>query len=369
MKDITPQQLQRVLQQFKLEHASWQFLGAQELLAGHINNTYKLETKQESETRHYILQRINTFVFREPAKLMENIVGVTTFLRERLAAGEAPGQITLTVYPTLQGEDYHIDEQGGYWRCYNYVENSLSLNSATQLQAQRAGAAFGTFLRLLNNYPIESLHETIPDFHHTPKRYEALEAAIAQNQANRLAQVQAEVDFARARKEDCGKVLALHNAGKIPLRVTHNDTKLNNVLFDQTTNEATCVIDFDTIMPGLSLYDFGDALRFLGSTAAEDEKDLSKVQFSMPLFKAYAKGYLSTAKDALTETELAMLPFSIKLMTLECGMRFLTDYLNGDKYFRVHHPEHNLDRCRTQFKLVTEIEAVMDEMEAYIASL
>jgi len=358
-------QMNHILANFKIQQENWELLSVFEIPDGHINCTYKLETTQGS----FVLQKINTFVFKQPMQLMENIVRTTEFLRKRLAAGDAPGQMTLTVFPALDGRDFHVDDDGSFWRCYNYVENSYSLQSATEAQAERAGRAFGTFQQLLDGFPAVQLHETIPNFHNTKARYEALEAAIEENAAGRRDEVAAEIAFARARKEDCVKLVDLCETGEVPLRVTHNDTKLNNVLFDKTSHDAICVIDLDTIMPGLSLYDYGDALRFLGNAAAEDERDLSKVQFVMPLFEAYTRGYLSAAKHALNPTEIAMLPFSIKLMTLECGMRFLTDYLNGDTYFRVHFPDHNLVRCRTQFKLVEEIEAHMDKMNDFIASL
>jgi len=360
---------QYILRNFKLECDNWQFLGQSELLGGHINNTYLLETQLGDQARRYVLQKINVSVFKQPVQLMENIVRVTAFLREKFAAGHAPGQTTLQVFPTHDGLDYYIDNDGAYWRCYQYVENSYSPQEPTEVDAYRAGHAFGTFMQLLNDFPAEQLHETIPNFHNTVARYEQLQEAITNNAAGRLGDVTEEIAFAQARQADCGKLLALLEAGQIPMRVTHNDTKLNNVLFDKDTQQAVCVIDFDTIMPGLALYDYGDALRFLGNTAREDERDTDCVQFAMPLFEAYTKGYLDAAKDALTPAELAMLPFSIKLMSLECGMRFLADYLNGDVYFRIHSPDHNLVRCRTQFKLVREIEARLGDMEVFVASL
>ncbi|MCL2194809.1 MAG: aminoglycoside phosphotransferase family protein [Oscillospiraceae bacterium] len=362
-------EFQQILRQFKLESDDWQFLGQSDLPGGHINNTYLLETQQGDDVRRYVLQRINVNVFKQPVQLMENIRLVTGFVRKKLNAGAAPGQTTLTVYPTHDGQDYVIDADGGYWRCYQYVENSYSPQEPTETDAYRAGHAFGTFMSLLDDFPAEQLHETIPNFHNTAVRYEHLQEAIANNAAGRLGEVTEEIAFAQARKDDCSRLLNLCAAGEIPTRVTHNDTKLNNVLFDKTTQQAKCVIDLDTIMPGLALYDYGDALRFLGNTAREDARNTDEVQFAMPLFEAYTKGYLAAARDALTPTELAMLPFSIKLMTLECGMRFLTDYLNGDTYFRIHYPDHNLVRCRTQFKLVQEIEARLGEMEAFVAGL
>jgi len=361
--------LQVLLRQFRLGAEPYGFVRARELLDGLINRTYAVETERADGPRRYIVQKINTYVFRRPAELMENIVAVTAYLRERIAAGEAPGQTTLSIVPAQDGRPYHVDAQGGFWRCYEFVENTYSLQAGDEDASYRAGKIFGTFLRLLDGFPLAGLHETIPGFHDTPKRYQALEAAVAENAAGRRDEVVAEIAFARARKNDCEILLNLCGAGKIPLRVTHNDTKLNNVLFDCDTREAVCVVDFDTIMPGLSLYDFGDALRFLGNAAAEDERDLSKVTFRMPLFRAYARGYLEAAAGALNETERRMLPFSIKLMTFECGIRYLADYLNGDVYFRTRRPDDNLARCRTQFKLVEEIEGYMAEMEDFIKSL
>jgi len=357
------------LRQFATGEDIAQFLDARELTDGHINNTYVLEARG-TQVRRFVLQKINTFVFKRPEELMENIVRVTGYIRQRIATGAFPGQGTLTVFPTLGGKWFHIDAGGAYWRCYNYVENSYSLQSAgSERDAFCAGKAFGAFLRMLDGFPIGALHETIPDFHNTVKRYDALERAIAENAAGRREEVEAEIAFARARKADAGRLLALAGTPALPLRVTHNDTKLNNVLFDSETREPVCVVDLDTIMPGLSLYDYGDSLRFLGSTAAEDERELSKVRFSMPLFKAYTEGYLEAAADALTETEKGLLPFSIKLMTYECGMRFLTDYLNGDVYFRIHRPDDNLARCRTQFALAAEMEGRMGEMENFVKEM
>ena len=355
------------MQQFAIGEGFTEFPEGQELTDGHINNTYVLEARG-ARTRRFVLQKINTFVFKRPEELMENIVRVTGYIRARIGAGEFPGQGTLTVFPTPGGKYFHIDENGAYWRCYNYVENSYSLQSAgSPGDAFCAGKAFGAFQRMLEGFPIGALHETIPDFHNTAKRYEALEQAISENAAGRRGEVEAEIAFARARKADAGRLLALAGTPGLPLRVTHNDTKLNNVLFDRETREPVCVVDLDTIMPGLSLYDYGDSLRFLGNTAAENERDLRKVRFSMPLFRAYTEGYLGAAAGALTGTEKSLLPFSIKLMTYECGMRFLTDYLNGDVYFRIHKPDDNLARCRTQFALVAEIEGLMGEMEGFVA--
>jgi len=357
--------LRHILRQFRLEEEYPEILEAQELTGGHINNTYRIEARGAAASRRYVLQLINTYVFRRPVELMENIVSVTGYIRRRLAAGD--GQCTLTVYPTLDGTWLYTDAEGGCWRCYNCVDNAYSLQTAASVEeARRAGKAFGDFLRMLDGYPIAWLHETIPDFHNTAKRYENLEAAIAKDVVGRRAEVEAEIAFARARKGDCAKLLELAAAGQFPLRVTHNDTKINNVLFDCDSHEAVCVVDLDTVMPGLALYDYGDSLRSLGNTGAEDERDLGKVDFSMPLFRAYTQGYLEAAGAALTPAELRWLPFSVKLMTFECGMRFLTDYLSGDVYFQIRRPDDNLARCRTQFRLVERIEQRLGEMEDFV---
>lgn len=359
--------LREILRQFRLEEAYPEILEPTELPGGYINSTYKIEARG-AVSRRYILQKINTFVFRRPVELMENVVSVTGYIRGRIAAGEGiPGQRTLTVYPALDGAWMHIDAQGGCWRCYNCVDDAYSPESAaSEGEAYGAGKAFGAFLRMLDGYPIEGLHETIPDFHNTPRRYENLEAAAAKDEKGRCKNVEAELAFACARRDDCAKLLNLVCGGEIPVRVTHNDTKINNVLFDQASREPVCVVDLDTIMPGLSHYDYGDSLRSLGMAAAEDERDLSLVDFSMPLFRAYTRGFLESAAAALTPAELRWLPFGVKLMTFECGMRFLTDYLSGDVYFRVRKPDDNLARCRTQFRLVEKIEQRLPEMEDFV---
>ena len=359
-----------LLRQFALEEAYVGFGEPRELLDGHINHTYVVGARTaRGDSRNYLLQRINTFVFKRPRELMENIVGVTAYIRQRLAETGNTALTTLRVYPARSGASLYEDPEGGCWRCYSYVEGAYSLQTGTPEQACRAARAFGAFQRLIDGYPIGQLHETIPDFHNTRKRFEALEAAIEADAAGRRSEVEAEIAFARAREADASRLLDLLEQGKLPLRVTHNDTKLNNVLFDCATDEPVCVVDLDTVMPGLSLYDFGDSLRFLGNTAAEDERDLSKVDFDMAIFGAYTRGYLEEAGAALTGEEIALLPFSVKLMTYECGMRFLADYLNGDVYFRIHLPDDNLARCRTQFRLVERIEARMGEMEGIVGAL
>lgn len=331
---------------------------------GHINRTYIIEFTDNGETVKWILQMINTDVFRMPVELMENVMRVTSFLRNKIALeGGDPTRETLTVFPTKDGENCYFDSDNKCWRMYNFVDNAFSYNSIENEEFfVTAGAAFGKFQSQLADFPIETLHETIPNFHHTYKRLLYLLSAEKRNASGRACNVKAELDFAKAREADTKVIVDLLENGELPLRVTHNDTKLNNIMFDKDTKEAVCIVDLDTVMPGSALYDFGDAIRFGASTAAEDEKDLSKVSMDINLYEKYVRGYLSTAGSSLTDKEIEYLPFSAKLLTLECGIRFLSDYIDGDIYFGTSYPEHNLDRCRTQFKLVADMEDKMDEM-------
>lgn len=334
---------------------------------GHINNTFVLEFDDGlGKIKSYLLQLINTNVFKNPDELMENIVGVTEYLRKIVVDnGGDPERECLNVYFTFDGKPYYRDADGNCWRCYNFITGAHSCQSIDDPETfANAARAFGKFQCLLADYPSETLHETIPNFHNTLSRFADFEKAVSDNIAGRADSVRDEIDFVLARRNDAGVLVKLLEKGKLPLRVTHNDTKLNNVMFDNETDEGICVIDLDTVMPGLSLYDFGDSIRFGANTAAEDEKDLSKVSLSLPLYREYTAGYLSTAGQSLTPTEVEYLPFSAKLMTFECGMRFLTDYLNGDTYFRIAYDDHNLDRCRTQFRLVEDMERKMEDMKA-----
>ena len=318
---------------------------------GHINDTFLITTHK------YILQRINTSIFKNPDELMENIENVTVYLRNLIiAAGGNPDRETLTVIPTKDGKKYYKMDDQNVFRVYKFIMDTKSIeNSKTQEDLYEAGVGFGHFQKLLADFPVDKLYETIKDFHHTPKRIEALKEAIHNDHAGRVESVKEEIAFALENASWAGTVVKGIENGSIPIRVTHNDTKINNILFDEETGRAVCVIDLDTVMPGSMLYDFGDALRMGGSTAAEDETDLEKVWFNVEAFEAFAKGYLSEMKAALTETEIKLLPLSVKLLTYECGIRFLTDYLNGDTYFKIHRKHHNLDRARNQFKLVADI--------------
>lgn len=330
---------------------------------GHINDTFLLCTQDDGgEAHRYILQRMNTNVFKDPEGLMRNVSGVTAFLRKRiLQEGGNPDRETLTLVKTMEGLDYYVDSIGSWWRMYLFIEDATSYDVVEKEEDfYQSAKAFGHFQRLLDGYPVEKLIDTIPDFHNTPKRFEAFCKAVQENVYGRAGEVQEEIAFVMAREKEMPMVTDMLRNGKIPWRVTHNDTKLNNILLDDKSRKAVCVIDLDTVMPGTSVFDYGDSIRFGANMAAEDEKDLSKVSLSLSLYETFTKGFLEGCAGSLTEIEIQMLPWGAKLMTLECGMRFLTDYLEGDRYFRIHRPEHNLDRARTQFALVADMERKMD---------
>ncbi len=339
--------------------------------SGHINDTHLLTTQEGQATHRYILQRINHSVFPRPDEVMENIVAVTAHLARAIRAeGGDTERETLTVVRTKDGAAYYRDTIGSYWRVYLFVEDNISLDKVeTPEQFYMSGVAFGRFQSQLADFPAETLHEPIANFHNTPWRYENLVKAAAADRCGRRAEVEAELAFAKERCEFCNTLYRAHEEGRLPLRVTHNDTKLNNILFDAATKKPLCVIDLDTIMPGFSVNDFGDSIRFGATTAAEDEEDLSKVELDTALFTTFARGFIEGCGGRLTPDEIALLPVGAKMMTLECGMRFLTDYLEGDTYFRIHRPRHNLDRARNQFKLVRSMEGKWDEMAAIIRTL
>lgn len=337
---------------------------------GHINTTYRMHfTNADGKAEEYVVQKINTNVFRDPDALMQNIVGVTTHLQKKIAArGGDVLRETLNFLPAKDGKYYVRDDSGDCWRCYRHVGGVYTCNTIdSETVFYNAGEAFGAFQNELADYPGETLAETIPNFHNTASRFADFERAVEEDIAGRAASVADEIAFVRAREADTHVLIDLLASGELPVRVTHNDTKLNNILFDEKTNKGICIIDLDTVMPGLALYDFGDSIRFGANTASEDEKDVSKVSLSLPLYEAYTRGYLKSAGTSLTAQEIEYLPFSAKLMTYECGMRFLTDYLNGDTYFKTAYPEHNLVRCRTQFALVRDMEQKMDDMRAVTA--
>ena len=330
---------------------------------GHINETYLLVT---NKPHLYILQKINRYVFHNVDALMHNIIAVTEYLRE----SASDQREVLTLVPTKAGQKYLTTADGDCWRMYEFILNSLCMDKPENAEDFRqSGVAFGQFQNQLADFPAETLKETIPHFHDTPDRFRQLHEAIERNAAGRLSSVQAEVEAYLSHEAEASMLMDLCREGKLPLRVTHNDTKLNNVMLDEQTRMPLCVIDLDTVMPGLAANDFGDSIRFGASTAAEDEKDLTKVEMSLVLFETYAEGFLSACLGRLTPLEIETLPMGAKLMTLECGSRFLTDYLNGDVYFHTRYPEQNLDRCRTQLKLVQDMERKWAAMQGIIAKL
>lgn len=331
--------------------------------SGHINATYRVQTEGGPD---YILQKINHHIFKDVPALMANIRAVTA----HLALKDPEPRHSLHLVPTQEGESYLVTPQGEYFRMYDFVTDSLCLDAPeTAADFAQSAAAFGRFQLMLSDFPAERLSETIPRFHDTPHRYETFHEALKADPLGRAAGCREEIAFALAHEKDAGHMTALLRAGRLPLRVTHNDTKLNNVMLDAATRRALCVIDLDTVMPGLAANDFGDSIRFGANTGAEDEQDLRKVSLSLPRYEAYAQAYLAACGDALTPLEVETLPWGAKLMTLECGVRFLTDHLLGDTYFRIHRPNHNLDRARTQFALVTDMEKKWDAMGKIVGTL
>ena len=322
---------------------------------GHINETYMITT---AKGRNYVLQHINKHVFKDPPRLMANANGVTSFIRSK-------GGVALTFLTTAEGDPCYCDDMGEYWRAYEYVSGLCMDAAETAEDFYQSGLAFGQFQDQLSDYPAETLFETIPNFHNTPDRFRQLKAAIEEDRSGRLDSCRDEVAFYLAHEELGGKLYGMLEAGLLPLRVTHNDTKLNNVLLDPDTHAPLCVLDLDTVMPGLSAYDFGDSIRFGAATTAEDEKDAEKMKLDLALFEAFTRGFLQGAPN-LTENEKKALPLGAFTMTLECGSRFLKDYLDGDVYFRTHYPEHNLVRCRTQMAMCADMLKHWSDMEAIV---
>ena len=349
------QQLVQILGAFRLEGTP---VSCTPYGCGHINETALVVTDRG---RRYILQKINRFTFRDVAGLMANIRAVTEHLRRKTSDPRA----VLTLVPTHGGESY-LHAQGEYWRVYDFVEDTLCLQlPETDDDFYQSAVGFGTFQQLLTDFPAQQLHETIPNFHNTPDRYRIFRETLARDPMGRAAQIGPEIDFVLAREKEMSAIQTALASGDLPLRVTHNDTKLNNVLLDAKTRRALCVIDLDTVMPGSALYDFGDSIRFGAATAVEDERDLSKMEMSLDRYRVFTRGYLRSC-PGLTAKELEMLPMGAKTMTMECGVRFLTDYLDGDHYFSIHRDGQNLDRARTQFKLVQDMERKWPQMHNII---
>lgn len=326
---------------------------------GHINSTQKVVTDRGAE---YVLQKINKHVFKDPVSLMNNAGTITDFIRSKV---DDP-RLALHFITTLDGKFYHLDADGEFWRMYDFVGGFCLDTPECEEDFYQSALAFGRFQQMLSDFPADTLTETIPEFHNTVDRYRQFKEAVDSDPMGRLAGVREEVEFLLAREERGTRLQRMREAGELPLRVTHNDTKLNNVLLDKKTRKSLCVLDLDTVMPGLSAYDFGDSIRFGAATAAEDETDLSKMEMDLHLFQVYTRGFLEVA-TSLTEKEIQVLPLGAYVMTLEVATRFLKDYLEGDHYFKVAYPEHNLVRARTQIKLVADMEKKMDEMERIVA--
>ena len=331
---------------------------------GHINDTFLICT----DKKRYILQRINDNVFRKPYEVMENIDKVTSHIRNK--ATKDPERATLSVVKTNSGELLFKDSKGLYWRVYDFLEGTISRDQVENTNDFYVCAkAFGSFQRNLADFPAEKLFESIKDFHNTPKRFENLVQAVEKDAVGRAALVKNEIDFAFARKEFCNILENARLDGTLPLRVTHNDTKLNNILFDANDGHAVAVVDLDTVMPGYSVNDFGDSIRFGANTAVEDETNLAKISLDLELFTVFVKGFIEGCEGKLTDAEISLLPIGAMMMTLECGMRFLTDYLEGDVYFKIHRDGHNLDRARNQFALLADMEQKREKMDTIIRDI
>ncbi len=344
------------------------YIESQPLNCGNINDTYVLSFKENKQVIRYILQRINHHVFKRPDILMENISAITSHIRDKvILTGGDPMRETLNFIPTVKGIFVYLCSKGNYWRSYRYIDDVKSYQAVEDpIHFYNAGKAFGKFQKMLSDFFAEGLHEVIPDFHHTPKRFKELVEAIEKDLVGRVKSVKDEINYIKERQAEMSVIVDLIKNGEIPIRVTHNDTKLNNVLIDNKTGEGICVIDLDTVMPGSSLYDFGDAIRFGANTGKEDEEDLSKVSLDLELFEHFTKGFLELTRDFLAPLEIKHLVFSTKLITLELGMRFLADYINGDVYFKTRYKNHNLDRARVQLKLLADIEDKYEEMNKIV---
>ena len=345
-------------------------LSTQRYGGGHVNDTFLLHSRALSDAEgHYILQRLSSVAFKHPDEVMSNIMGVSEYLgRQIRSQGGNPARESMAFMRTRDGSTYYTDSCGHAWRAYPFIDNIACYNTAeTPAVFAASGRAFGRFQSMLVDYPADTLYETIPHFHDTEDRLLKLKYAVETDPLDRVRLCRKEIDFALSRESDCSVVMEAQRKGILPLRVTHNDTKLNNVLMDPITGEGVCVIDLDTVMPGLSINDFGDSIRFGANHCAEDEQDLSKMYLDLEMFAAYTRGFLEGAGGSLTDAEVAYMPWGARLMTLECGIRFLTDYLLGDTYFHTQRPGQNLDRCRTQFKLVEDMEAHWDEMNEIVS--
>ncbi len=338
------------------------------LTSGHINTTYRVYFFRDGEIKDYVLQRVNTYVFQDPVSVMDNISAVTEFIRAKIKQKQATAKRNVLHYSTTaEGKYYTFMEDGGFWRCCRYIDDSVSFEHTDNLKViEESGWAFGEFQLYLSDFPVEKLSIVIPHFHNTVRRYQAFRDAIAEDVENRAAGLKEDIAGYMALEEIATTPYKMQKQGILPLRVTHNDTKTSNILFDAKTHRHLSVIDLDTVMPGLVAFDFGDAIRVAASTCKEDEKDLKKVAVDMRKFDAFTKGFVGAVKDSLLPAERETLALGAVAMTVECGMRFLTDYINGDKYFKIHYPDQNLVRARCHLVLAKDMIAHLDEMQAIV---
>ena len=358
--------IEDIVRQFQVED---EIVSCDAFGSGHINDT--LRVRFSGDTPDMVLQKINVSIFPDPYGLMENAVHVTDFLREKLKKeGRDYERGTLAFVPTKDGRWIFDDGEGGFWRMSKLVPRTMSYDLAENAEMFRSsGQAFGQFMADLNDFPAKTLHEVIPNFHNTVKRFETFRKSLEKDVMGRADSCREEIEFVLSHEALCHEIVDRIEKGILPLRVTHNDTKINNILMDSETGESVCIVDLDTVMPGSCLYDFGDSIRFGATHALEDETDLSKVDVDPELFKAYTEGYLSTTGDSLTAEEKSLLVTGAMVITFETGMRFLTDHLDGDVYFKIAHEGHNLDRARTQFKLVRDMEEKRDLLEGIVKEL
>ena len=336
----------------------------QKLEIGHINDTYVVNIGDE----RYIVQRINGYVFKNPADIMENIEHVTTHIQKKAKLmGKDPKRSTLSFLHANDGHNYFKDDDGSYWRICPFIENTTTfekIENSSMLYG--SGYAFGLFQNMLDDFPMDTLHETITDFHNTKKRLDSFFEVVKEDPCGRASSTKNDINFFSERRKRSGSLIKLVETGGMPLRVTHNDTKYDNILIDTNTHEAVCVIDLDTVMPGLAVYDFGDAIRVVGNNATEDETDFDKITFNMEYYEIFTKGFIAGVNGLLKPIELENMALGCINITVELASRFLADHLDGDKYFKIHRPNHNLQRARNQMKLVIEMEKHLDEMNAVV---
>lgn len=354
--------IREILSHFQIEG---EFLSSEKVITGHINDSYLIKTSLPDHPG-YFLQWINSYIFKDVAGLMNNIATVTGHLAEKLAGNDKLAFKVLEIIPCINGKKYYHDTDGQYWRLYTYIDNMHGYDVVENTKiAYEGGKAFGIFMSLLADLPASRLTDTIPDFHNMEKRLATFNASISLNPVDRVKNIEAEIEFVSKRSEQMLSIPRLIETGKLPMRITHNDTKFNNILFDKSEH-AMCIVDLDTVMPGSILFDFGDAIRTGANTATEDEKDLSKVDINLPIYQAYTQGFVKSTRHTLTEIEIENLAFSARFMTFIIGLRFLTDYIDGDPYFRTLYAEHNLDRARVQFRLVEQMETKAGKMEKIV---